>query len=152
MRSNKLSTSPCILALVLVVFGMQMFAEKSFANNGNPVAVLKVPGNIYTVIANEPITFDGSQSYDTDTTPQISYYWWQVDGVYVWQGSTPDKKYFTQTFTLPAGVNSKTYQITLTVRDNEYYTNKKVITITVHNGKGRTEYYLTRFRHLSEMH
>jgi hypothetical protein len=132
----KLSPSSCILALVLVVFGMHLIAENSFSNNGNPVAILKVPGNIYTVNPNESITFDGSASYDTDSSPQISYYMWAIDGDYKWYGSTSDKKFFTWTFTLPVGVNSKTYQIALTVRDNEYYTNDKLITITVHNGKG----------------
>ena len=131
------------LASVLLVLVMSLNLKQVAANNNNPVAVLKVTGNITTVSSGIPIRFDGTGSYDTDNTNIIAYNWWYVDGVVKSQGSTADKKKFNWTFTLPTGVSSKTYQIKLVVRDNEYYTASKTLTITVTDGSNQTEYYLT---------
>lgn len=117
--------------------------QDQFANNGTPIAVIKTVDGIRTVSPGVALSFDGSQSYDPDNSNIINYYWWEVDGVVENQGSASWNKVFIKTFTLPIGVNSKSYQIKLTVRDNEYVTSSINIVITVHNGTNRSEYYLT---------
>jgi hypothetical protein len=89
-------------------------------NNLPPQPPLAIAGENLTVTSNSLILIDGSNSYDPDGT--IVSYDWSLYGVSV--SDTPS--FF---FSLPIG----TYEITLTVTDDDGLTATDTLTITVEN-------------------
>ena len=125
-----------VLMLLLSGFG--------YANNLPPLASFSNDVNRAFFFSGETITFDGSGSIDQDEGgSSITYYRWRVDGVIVYQGSSAT--HFTRSFSLSSGQNSKTVQVQLEVRDDEFTwtTNetKMTKTYTIRRGQDR-QFYL----------
>ena len=85
-----------------------------------PTAVANGP---YIGIVNQDIVFDGFGSYDTDGTI-VSYLWHRGDGSSV-SGVTPEHSY----------TSAGTYEVTLTVIDNDGLTGNDTTTATIYDGE-----------------
>ncbi len=94
--------------------------------NQNPIAVANVSKTQAEV--NEILTFDGSQSYDTDGT--VAQYLWNFG-----DGTTSTQKTVTHSYS-----QAKTYDYSLTVTDNQGGTNQKTGQIIV---SGASTTYVT---------
>ena len=124
----------------LLIYSLILFTGLVFANNLPPLASFSDDVNRDFFFAGESVTFDGSGSIDQDEGgAYLNYYRWRVDGVIVYQGSSASQ--YTTSFSLSGGQSSKTVQVSLQVRDDEYtWSTTLTRTYTVRAGQDRHFY------------
>ena len=96
-----------------------IYAEDSANNIGNTKKPVADPGGPYTGNMAQEITFDGEDSYDLDGS--ISEYSWDFGDGNIETGVSPKHRYFA----------SGTYTVSLTVKDNDGYTNTDTTQVTI---------------------
>jgi len=103
-------------------------------NTSKPVAVINIEGisKGQSVPAGQPITFNGTGSYELNNGT-IAKYLWQVGGITVGTSAT-----VTYNFTLPSSEKSATENVTLTVFDATNQNNTASTQLTIVPGSGQT--------------